>query len=335
MPDGAAVDCWTLQNQHGMTAEILTYGATLRALRVPAAGGLRDVVLGFDGLDGYLEHHDTGMGSVIGRVGGRIGGASFTLDGTEHPISPSQAPNCLHGGFFGFHRRVWTARAHKSGALELTYVSPDGEEGFPGALTVTVTYTLTDDDALGISYFAKTDRPTLVNLTNHSYFNLSGEPDVGAHRVCIHADRFLPLGEGSIPTGETPDVTGTAFDLRAPKALRQGWESGDPQIAAGKGYDHCFVLGDAPYVAPREAAVVEAGGLRLTCEATQPGLVLYTANYLNGLPGKGGAVYDRRSALCLETQGWPDAANHPGFPSTELRPGETYRQMTLFRFEQG
>lgn len=332
--DGQAVSCWTLTNTWGMTAEVLTYGATLRALCVPAPEGVRDVALGFDSVSAYEAHQDTAMGGVVGRVAGRIGGASFFLDGKAFPLSPSQAPNCLHGGFFGFHRRVWQARPARRGGLELSYVSPAGEEGFPGRVEVRVTYALTEDNALSLFYHAETDAPTVLNLTNHSYFNLAGHAagDVAEHRVELRADRYLELGDGSVPTGQLLDVAGTPFDLRRPTLLGPGLDSDHPQIRAGRGYDHCFALGAEPRVPCRPAARVEAAGVRMECETTQPGLVLYTANYLEAPDGKGGAHYRPRSGLCLEAQNWPDAIHHGDFPDSVLRPGERYDQETRYRF---
>ncbi|MEA4956084.1 MAG: aldose epimerase family protein [Pseudoflavonifractor sp.] len=334
MGDGRAVSCWTLTNSRGMTAEVLTYGATLRTLSVPAPKGIRDVALGFDSVSAYQRHQDTAMGGVVGRVAGRIGGAAFSLNGREYALSPSQPPNCLHGGFFGFHRQVWKARPTENGALELFYVSHAGEEGFPGRVTVWVTYALTADNALSISYRAETDAPTVLNLTSHSYFNLAGHAagDVAEHRVEIWADRYLELGAGSVPTGQLLNVAGTPFDLRRPALLGPGLASGHPQIQAGQGYDHCFAVGGTTQMSLRLVARVEADGVRMDCETTQPGLVFYTANYLEAPDGKGGAHYRPRSGLCLEAQNWPDAIHHRDFPDSVLRPGETYTQETCYRF---
>lgn len=332
--DGRVVSCWTLTNCRGMTAQVLTYGAALRTLNVPVPGGLRDVVLGFDTVAAYEKHHDTAMGGVVGRVAGRIGGAAFSLDGEKRAISPSQVPNCLHGGFFGFHRRVWAVRSAGDEGLELSYVSRAGEEGFPGRVEARVRYVITEDNELSIAYWAETDAPTLLNLTHHGYFNLAGHAagDVTAHRVKIQADSYLELGAGSVPTGRLLDVAGTPFDLRQPTSLGLGLANFHPQILAGRGYDHCFAVGDKAWTPLRPVAVVETAGVRMTCATTQPGLVFYTANYLEASDGKGEAHYRPWAGLCLEAQNWPDAIHHKNFPDSVLRPGKPYRQETRYQF---
>lgn len=331
---GERVFCWSLVNGRGMTAEILTFGGILRALRVPVRGGLRDVALGFDEVAGY-EKQDWYVGAIVGRVANRIGGAGFTLDGREVSVSANAGKNCLHGGFHGFHEKIWDAEAQGE-KLALSCVSPDGEEGFPGTVTVRVVYALSDDGALTMDYFAVTDAPTLVNLTNHSYFNLKGQGagTVEDHRVRIHADYFCENAPDGVPTGVLLSVEGTPFDLREGRLLGPGLGSDHPQMVAGAGYDHNFVLKSGMDGALLPAAEAEADGLRLECLTTQPGVQLYTANYLTGAVGKGGAAYSRRGALCLETQNWPDAVNHPDFPSSVLRPGQTYRQTTVYRFSE-
>ncbi|MEG1987577.1 MAG: aldose epimerase family protein [Oscillibacter sp.] len=331
--DGQGVDCFTLKNDRGMTAEILTYGGTLRALHVPVRGSTRDVVLGFDRLEDY-ENQDKYIGALVGRVANRIGGAAFSLDGKRYPLTANSGPNCLHGGDSGFHQKIWQAQEDENGGLRLRYCSPAGEAGFPGRLEVEVTYALTSSNALAISYYAKTDAPTLVNLTNHSYFNLNGGGTIEDHRVQIFADCITEADANSTPTGALLPVEGTPFDLRQMRRLGDGLASGHPQMVLGAGYDHNFVLGHSPYGPPRRVAAVAAGGLRMDCETTQPGLQLYTANYLAGERGKNGTPYPRRSALCLETQNWPDAVHHADFPNSVLRPGETYRHLTLYRFTE-
>ncbi|MEG0780915.1 MAG: aldose epimerase family protein, partial [Oscillospiraceae bacterium] len=312
---GGSVDCFTLTNGRGMSAEILTYGGILRALSVPVGDTVRDVVLGFDRLADY-EAQDKYLGAIVGRVANRIGGAGFTLDGTDYALAANSAPNCLHGGLCGFDRKVWHPAAGEEG-LTLTCTSPAGEEGFPGALRVTVTYVLTEDNALTIAYLATTDAPTLVNLTNHSYFNLAGGGTIDTHRVQIFAAAITENDATSVPTGRLLPVEGTPFDLRQPRVL-------------GESYDHNFVL--SAHRPGGLAASLWADGLRMDCTTTQPGLQLYTANYLAGERGKGGAIYAPRTAVCLETQGFPDAIHHPNFPTVVLRPGETYRETTTYRF---
>ena len=332
--DGKRVSCWTLTNDNGMSAEILTYGGILRSLTVPVDGELRDVVLGFDDMAGY-EGQDCYMGALVGRVANRVGGARFTLDGKEYPLSANAAPNCLHGGFHGFDKKVWAAQIQND-ELALTCTSTDGEEGFPGTLRVKVFYTLGEDNSLTIQYLAESDAPTLVNLTNHSYFNLkgAGEGTVEDHTVQIFADCITENDSNAVPTGTLLRVDATPFDLRHPRLLASGLGSDHPQIVAGAGYDHNFILKNRIDTVLERAAVVECRGLRMECETTQPGVQLYTANYLGGQVGKGGRPYLRRGALCLETQNWPDAVNHPDFPSPVLRPGQTYRQNTVYRFSR-
>lgn len=332
--DGRAVSCWTLTGRGGMTAQVLTYGASLRALSVPAPEGFRDVALGFDTVAAYEKHHDTAMGGVVGRVAGRIGGAAFSLDGKTYALSPSQPPNCLHGGFFGFHRQVWEVRSAGEEGLELSYVSPAGEEGFPGRAEVRVRYALLGDSELSVSYWAGTDAPTPLNLTHHGYFNLAGHAagSVADHRVEIRADRYLELGAGSVPTGRLLDVAGTPFDLRRPALLGPGLAGAHPQIQAGRGYDHCFAVGEAAWTPLRPVAAAEAAGVRMVCAATQPGLVFYTGNYLEAPDGKEGASYRSRAGLCLEAQNWPDAVRRADFPDSILRPGARYRQEVRYQF---
>ncbi|HWS42932.1 MAG TPA: aldose epimerase family protein [Pseudoflavonifractor sp.] len=331
---GKSVSCWTLTNDSGMSAEILTYGGILRALTVPAADGPRDVVLGFDDMAGY-EGQDAYIGAVVGRVANRIGGARFMLDGREYRPSANRAPNCLHGGFHGFNEKIWAAGTQDD-ALVLSLTSPDGEEGFPGTLRVKVIYTLGEDNSLTIEYLAECDAPTVVNLTNHSYFNLKGAGSGTAedHMVRILADQFNETDGAGIPTGRLLDVEGTPFDLREGKRLEEGLASDHPQLVGGGGYDRNFILKSGFDGVLKRAAAVECAGLRMECFTTQPGLQLYTANYLDTMSGKGGRTYERRCALCLETQNWPDAVNHPDFPNAILRPGQTYLQTTVYRFTE-
>lgn len=327
---GGEVFSYTLRSAAGMTAEILTYGGVLRSLRVPVAGEERDVVLGFDDVAGY-ERDSAYLGALVGRVANRIGGGSFALDGRTYALPVNNGPNCLHGGSSGFDRKLWQAE-EAPGGLILSYTSADGEEGFPGNLKVRVTYALGEDHSLSIDYRAESDAPTPVSLTSHSYFNLKGGGDVGDHVVQVEADYFNENDAHGLPTGTLLAVGGTPFDLREPKALSAGFAQGHPQLALAGGYDHNFILKSGMDGVLRPAASAQCGGLRMECLTTQPGLQLYTGNFLTGAAGKGGQVYVRRSGLCLETQNWPDAVNHPDFPSPILRPGEVYRHRTVYRF---
>lgn len=331
---GKSVSCWTLTNDNGMSAEVLTYGGTLRAIRVPVGEERRDVVLGFDDMAGY-ESQDCYIGALVGRVANRIGNARFAMDGKEYTLPQNSGPSCLHGGVHGFNEKIWAAEI-RDDALVLTCSSPDGEEGFPGTLKVKVTYQLTEDNSLLIEYAAESDAPTLVNLTNHSYFNLkgAGAGTVEGHTMQISADYITENDSYGVPTGTLISVGGTPFDLREPKLLSDGLASDHPQIVNGAGYDHNFILKNGIDGTLQCAAAVFCDGLRMECHTTQPGVQLYTANYLTGAVGKGGLAYPRRAAFCLETQNWPDAINHPDFPSPILRPGQIYRQSTVYRFMQ-
>ena len=329
-PDGRLVDVWTLR-AGGYAAQVLTYGGILRSLTVPAPGGSRDIVLGCETLEDY-EKQDKYLGALVGRVANRIGGAAFELNGKSYHLAANSGPNCLHGGVRGFNQAVWQAR-EVDGSLVLTHVSPDGDEGFPGTLEVRVTYSLTADGVLRLDYWAQSDAETLCNLTNHSYFNLLGH-DAGTlagQQVEIFADAITQTDENSTPTGALLPVEGTPFDLRRPRDFLEGLAMDHPQLALGNGYDHNFALHTAPVSPLSLAARVSGGGLVLECLTTQPGLQLYTANYLDGTPGKGGASYGPRSAFCLETQSWPDAIHHASFPSPVLRAGELYRHTTVYR----
>jgi aldose 1-epimerase len=339
-PDGTAVDLFTLSNGRGAAARIASYGATVVSLQVPDRDGrLDDVVLGFDTLDGYLHHPRPYFGAICGRYANRIRRGQFTLDGREHVLARNDGENHLHGGKRGFDKVVWKARplpARRGAGVELSYRSPDGEEGYPGNLDVRVTYALTGENALRIDYRATTDRPTLVNLTHHSYFNLdgAGRGDVLAHVLAIRAGRFTPVVEGLIPTGELRSVRGTPMDFTRPTAIGARIDSGDEQLAVAGGYDHNFVLGRTgarPSLAARLAS--PATGRVMEVLTTEPGVQLYSGNFLDGtVVGKGGRAYGHRFAVCLETQHFPDSPNQPGFPSTVLRPGETYRSTTIYRF---
>lgn len=328
--DGRPVELWTLR-AGGYTAQVLTYGGILRSFTVPAPGGSWDIVLGCETLADY-ENQDKYFGALVGRVANRIGGAAFELNGRRYPLAANSGPNCLHGGVHGFNQAVWRARA-ENGALVLTHVSPDGDEGFPGTLEVRVTYSLTADGALTLDYWAKSGADTLCSLTNHSYFNLLGHNagTLAGQRVEVFADAITEADGDSTPTGALLPVAGTPFDLRQPREFLEGLSMEHPQLTLGNGYDHNFALHREPVSPLSLAARVTGGGLCLECLTTQPGLQLYTANYLDGTPGKCGASYGPRSAFCLEAQGWPDAVHHGSFPSPVLRAGEIYRHTTVYR----
>jgi aldose 1-epimerase len=335
MPDGRAVSLYTLTNGKGVEARIMTYGGILVSLRTPdRKGALGDVVLGHDSLSGYLSDPPmTFFGALIGRYANRIGHAQFTLEGTTYKLIKNNGENSLHGGPDGFDKRVWTAREVPDG-VELTYLSKDGEENYPGNLKAVVTYRLTEDNRLQIHYTATTDKPTIVNLTNHSYWNLKGEGDILGHLVTLNADKFTPVDANLIPTGELKPVEGTPFDFR--KAATPGARIGqaDPQLKLGNGYDHNWVLNRTGSGLSLAGRVEETStGRVMEVYTDQPGIQFYTGNFLDGkAKGKGGRVAAQHSALCLETQHFPDTPNKPSFPSAELKPGEKYDTTTEFRF---
>jgi aldose 1-epimerase len=336
---GTAVTLYTLKNVHGLEAAIITYGATLVSLKTPdRSGKLDDIVLGFDTMEGYLNNRPH-FGSIVGRYGNRIAKGKFSIDGKEYTLARNNGENSLHGGLVGFDKVLWTAKpvTRKEGpALELTYVSKDGEEGYPGTLTTTVVYTLTEADELRIDYRATTDKPTVVNLTNHSYFNLAGQGtgDILKHELRLDADRFTPVDAGLIPTGELRPVDGTPFDFRKPTAIGARIGASDEQIGFGKGYDHNFVLNGKAGTLRAVARVSEpTTGRTMEVSTTEPGVQFYTGNFLDGsVRGKGGKPMNLRFGFCLETQHFPDSPNKPAFPSTLLRPGETYTSTTVFKF---
>lgn len=332
-PDGASVELYTLANAKGAEARIITYGGTVVSLKVPdRAGVLGDVVAGFDNLDGYLTPAPY-FGALIGRYGNRIGGARFSLNGTEYTLSKNDGGNQLHGGPRGFDKRLWHAKMLSPQSLELSYLSKDGEEGYPGNLLVTVVYTLTDTNELKIDYSATTDKETVVNLTHHSYFNLAGEGDILGHQLRIHADRFTPVDRELIPTGEFRNVAGTPFDFQNAKPIGKQIETQDQQLTFGRGYDHNWVLNRDGSGLESAAIVTEPkSGRVMEVLTTMPGLQFYSGNFLDGtLKGKGRS-YTHRSAFCLETQFFPDSPNKPDFPSTILRPGTTFHSTTVYRF---
>jgi len=337
-PDGIQVDIYTLVNSSGIEAQITTFGATIVTLQVPDKNGkMDDVVLGFDNLKDYIEHRNF-FGSAVGRYGNRIAKGKFSLDGVEYSLAVNNGPNHLHGGLKGFDRAIWGAEIINTPdgqALKLTYVSKDMEEGYPGNLTVVITYSLTADNGIKIEYEATTDKKTVLNLTNHSYFNLKNAGDILDHVVTINADNTTPVDEGLIPTGELQSVDGTPFDFRKPTAIGARIDAKDQQIQFGGGYDHNFVLNKEEEAKLSLAARVSepTTGRVMEVFTTEPGMQFYTGNFLDGsVTGKYGRVYEKRNAFCLETQHFPDSPNKPEFPSTVLEPGQKYSTVTIYKF---
>lgn len=340
LSDGREVDLYTLTNNKGMAVAITNFGGIVVSLKVPdRAGKVEDVVLGYDSLDGYITDKAS-FGGTIGRYANRIGHARFVLDGKTYTLPKNDGDNTLHGGIEGFNKRLWTGKdvsGKRGPALELTYLSKDGEEGFPGNLAAKVVFTVTDANELVIDYSATTDKDTVVNLTNHSYFNLAGQGngDILRHILTIRGDKITAVDAALIPTGELRPVAGTPFDFTKATPIGERINHDDPQIKIGHGYDHSWVLTSGGSAAP--VLVAEAydptSGRVLQVLSTEPGLQLYSGNFLDGtIQGKGGKSYQHRYGFCLETQHFPDSPNHPSFPSTELRPGKTYRTTTVFKF---
>jgi aldose 1-epimerase len=336
-PDGQAVDIFTLRNTSGIEVKAITYGGIITSLKTPdRTGAMADIVLGFDSLDGYLGDHPY-FGAIIGRYGNRIARGRFLLDKNEYRLATNNGPNHLHGGVKGFDKHVWTPEIIGNNAVRFSRVSPDGEEGYPGALQVAVVYSLTNYNELIVEYQAHTDLPTHVNLTQHSYFNLAGagSGDVLGHQLMIAADHYTPVDGALIPTGAIAPVDGTPFDFRKPAAIGARIDAAHPQIRNGQGYDHNWVLNRTGEAIQLAARVVEPNSGRvLEVATTEPGLQFYAGNFLDGkIAGKGGLAYGRRAGFCLETQHYPDSPNQPDFPSTVLRPGSTYSTRTVFKFD--
>ena len=339
MPDGRDVNLFTLRNAKGMEVKITNYGGYIVSCSTPdKQGNAANVVLGLPALADYLKGTPS-LGPIIGRYGNRIANGKFTLDGKEYSLFTNPSGIHIHGGRVGFDKKLWAATEvdGTEPALKLHYTSPDGEENYPGTLEVDVTYTLQKDNALRIDYRATTDKATVVNLTNHAYFNLSGmKTDVMNNELMINADKYLATDKTQIPTGEIRSVAGTAFDFRksTPIGARIN-DTTDTQIRYGKGYDHCWVFTDQSAKLKLGATVYEpTSGRLMEVYTTEPGVQLYTANHLNGtLRGPEGAAYSRRFALCLETQHFPDSPNHSNFPTTTLRPGATYQSTTVYKFK--
>jgi aldose 1-epimerase len=330
--DGVAVDLFTLTNAHGLRVKIMTYGATIISVETPDRNGkLDNITLALDSLDDYLKGHPC-FGSTIGRFANRIAKGKFTLDGVEYPLAINNGPNHLHGGLKGFDKLVWKAEPvespHCSG-VRFTHESADGEEGYPGKLLAQVTYSLTDDNELKMEYVATTDRPTVVNLTNHAYWNLAGiaSGDVLSHELTIHADHYLPVDGGLIPTGEVKSVKNSPMDFTTPKTVGS-------RLDQTGGYDHCYVLASRLSKSLTLAAkVVEPkSGRTMEVYTTQPAVQLYTANGLDGSLKWHGKGLQKYFALCLETQHYPDSPNQPQFPTTRLAPGERFEHSTVHRF---
>jgi len=338
--DGQEVDLYLLTNQNGVEAAITNFGATVVSLRVPDRHGkVADVVLGYVDLDGYI-HDKSHFGATVGRYANRIAHGKFSLNGTTYTLAKNNGENHLHGGIRGFDKVVWTAKDVSTPAasvLQLNYLSKDGEEGYPGNLPAQVTYTLTNNNKLRIEYAATTDKDRIINLTNHSYFNLAGQGqgDILQHQLRLHASRFTPVDATLIPTGAIRRVKGTPFDFTRSTAIGSRITQDDEQLKLGQGYDHNFVLdGDGRGKPVLAAEVYEpTSGRTMEVWTTEPGIQLYTGNFLDGTArGKAGTTYPRRSAFCLETQHFPDSPNHPNFPSTILKPGTRFKSTTIYKF---
>jgi aldose 1-epimerase len=333
-----AIEVFTLTNAAGVEIKATNYGGIITSWRVPdRKGQLADIVLGYDDPTMYAKNNSQFFGAIIGRYGNRIGKAQFTLDGKPYKLAANNGPNHLHGGVSGFDKKVWSAEPIKGTegpGVAFTRTSPDGEEGYPGALKVRVTYTLTDKNELIVSYEATANKATVVNLTQHSYFNLAGQGtrDILGHELRINADRYTPVDDTLIPTGELAPVEGTPFDFRKATAIGARINNEHPQLKFGLGYDHNWVLSRTGAGLSVAAEAYEpTSGRTLQVTTTEPGLQFYAGNFLDGkITGKEGRVYRHRYGFCLETQHFPDSPNKPKFPSTVLRPGETYRSRTVF-----
>lgn len=336
--DGKSVNLYTLTNKNGLVAKITNYGGIVTSLMVPDRNGnLADVVLGYDNVDSYIENNPY-FGALIGRYGNRIADGKFSLDGVEYTLAKNNGENHLHGGIKGYDKVVWSAKETKTNegvGLELTYLGPDGEEGYPGNLSITVIYTLTNNNELKVDYFATTDKKTVVNLTHHSYFNLAGEGNILGHELMLNADRFTPVDEGLIPTGELRVIEGTPFDFTKATTIGARIDQDDEQLRFGGGYDHNWVLNKSRSGIMTLAASLydPKSGRLMEIFTTEPAIQFYAGNFLDGtITGKRGQIYLYRSGLCLETQHYPDSPNKPDFPSTVLNPGEEYRHTTIHKF---
>ena len=337
--DGRPVDLYTLTNSKGVEVRAMTYGGIIVSIRVPDKNGkVADIVLGHDKVDGYLVNPPY-LGAIVGRYANRIGNATFTLDGVKYSLAKNDGQNSLHGGTVGFNKVLWEGNEFKNAkgvGVAFSYLSKDGEEGYPGNLKVKVSYTLTDENQLIVDYEATTDKATPLNLSQHSYFNLAGEGsgDILRHELTLNSDRFTPVDKTLIPTGEMRAVQGTPMDFTKPTAIGARIDDNYEQLVIGKGYDHNFVINRKDNNLALAARVHEpTSGRVLEVYTTQPGVQFYSGNFLDGtITGKQGHVYQRRNGFCLETQHFPDSPNHPDFPSTILRPGTTFHSQTIFKF---
>jgi aldose 1-epimerase len=336
LPDNREVLQYTLTNRAGLSAQTINYGATLTSLKVPdRAGKMDDIVLGYDSLQGYMDG-TAYFGAIVGRYGNRIGKGQFQLDGKQYQVTINDGENHLHGGKIGFNKVLWQANQTSPSSIEFQYVSKDGEEGYPGTVTLKVTYTLTDKNELRINYEGTTDQPTILNPTHHSYFNLSGSltNTILDHVLTIEADQYTPVDKGLITTGKLAEVANTPMDFRTPIAIGARINDSFEQLAFGKGYDHNWVLrGKAGQVHKAVELYEPKSGRLMTVYTDQPGMQFYSGNFLDGTAkGKNGIAYQRRTGLCLEAQAFPDTPNKPQFPTVTLRPGQVYRQTTVYQF---
>jgi aldose 1-epimerase len=338
LADGTAIDLYKLTNQNGVELQIITYGGSIVSLKTPdRSRNFSDIVLGYDDPQGYVD--DTSyLGALIGRYANRIANGRFKLGGVEYKLAQNNSPNSLHGGPTGFHKRIWLAHEvtrPNAAALQVSYRSKDGEEGFPGNLAVTTTFVLTNTNELRIEYLATTDKTTVVNLTEHAYFNLAGpgEGTILDHVMRINANRFTPVDENLIPTGELRPVKGTPLDFTKPTVIGSRIDQDDEQLRLGKGYDHNYVLNKTGKQLSLAAEVYEpVTGRTIQMWTTEPGVQFYSGNFLDNVKGKGGKTYQRRGGFCLEAQHFPDSPNKPAFPSVVLRPNQTYTQTTVYKF---
>jgi aldose 1-epimerase len=337
MPNGQKVSLFTLKNVNGVTVQITDFGATIVSISVPDKNGIfDDITHGCNSLEGYLKGVPY-FGATIGRYGNRIGNATFTLDGETYHLAKNNGINTLHGGLVGFDKAIWQVNITdgEEPSLSFSHTSPDGDEGFPGQLSLEAVFTLSNDNSLTIKYKANTDKPTVLNITNHSYFNLSGGINIMEHQVKLNADKYLAVDNNIIPTGEMRLVKGTPFDFTDFHAIGERInDTSDEQIVLGEGYDHCFIITDSSDSLREAAKVYEPiSGRMMEVFTTEPALQFYTANHLDGsITGKKGEAYTYRSAFCVETQHFPDSPNQPAFPTTVLRPDETFLSTTKFKF---
>ncbi|MFC4094949.1 aldose epimerase family protein [Euzebyella saccharophila] len=337
--DNTVVYRYVMTNKNGMQVDVISYGGRIISLKVPdKSNNLENVTLGFDNIEDYLNENPF-FGALIGRYGNRIAKGQFSIDNTKHTLAANDGENHLHGGNVGFDKVNWSVRAIESSnesKLELHYLSKDDEEGYPGSLDVTVVYTLNNDNELEVEYKAKTDKPTVVNLTQHAYFNLTGNfsNTILNHEVTLHADAFLPVDSGLIPTGEIKGVAGTPFDFTRPKPIGKDIQADNQQLKLGGGYDHCWVLnGKKGHLRKVASAYDPSSGRVMEVSTTEPAIQFYTGNFLDGsLQNPKGGAYGHRSGFCLETQHYPNSPNQPEFPSTRLNPGEIYNTKTVFKF---